>query len=49
MKKMTQKEFEILKMENRIHRLENSPKNIKCPGVLKKLRRCLRNLANEKD
>ena len=49
MKKMTQKEYEILCLENRIHKLSNSQKNIKCPGVLKKLRRCLRNLVNEKE
>lgn len=41
---MTQKELEILNLENRIHKLENSPKNAKCPGVLNKLRRQLRNL-----
>ncbi len=44
---MTNKEFEILKLENRIHKLANSPKNLKCPGVLKKLRRQLRNLSGE--
>jgi hypothetical protein len=41
---MTQREFEILSLENRMHRLSNSVKNIKCPGVLKKLRRRLRKL-----
>ena len=41
---MTQREFEILSLENRIHRLSNSPKNAKCPGVLQKLRRRLRKL-----
>ena len=41
---MTQREFEILTLENRINKLSESPKNIKCPGVLKKLRRKLRNL-----
>ena len=44
---MTNRELEILNLENRIHKLSNSPKNIKCPGVLKKLRRQLRNLIDE--
>ena len=41
---MNEKEFQILNIENRISKLTNSTKNIKCPGVLKKLRRRLRNL-----
>ena len=41
---MNEKEFQILNIENRINKLTNSTKNIKCPGVLKKLRRRLRNL-----
>ena len=41
---MTEREFKILNLENRIHKLSNSDKNSKCPGVLKKLRRQLRNL-----
>ena len=41
---MTEREFKILNLENRIHKLSNCEKNLKCPGVLKKLRRQLRNL-----
>ena len=43
------KELKILNLENRIHKLENSPKNIKCPGVLKKLRRQYRILIKSND
>ena len=46
---MTQKEFEILSLENRINKLSNSVKNAKCPGVLKKLRRRLRRLTEAQD
>ena len=46
---MTQREFEILSLENRIHKLSNSVKNVKCPGVLKKLHRQLRNLSKNED
>ena len=46
---MTQKEFEILNLENRIHKLSNSDKNVKSPGVLKKLHRQLRNLSKDED
>ena len=46
---ITEKELKILNLENRIHRLSNSLKNIKCPGVLKKLRRQLRNLTESND
>ena len=38
----TQDKIAILK--DKINRLENSPKDIKCPGVLQKLHRQLRNL-----
>ena len=31
-------------MKDRLNRLENSPKDIKCPGVLKKVDRQIRNL-----
>lgn len=31
-------------MKNRLATLENSPKNIKCPGALRKLRRQIRNM-----
>ena len=46
---MTEREAKILNLENRIHKLSNSVKNIKCPGVLRKLRRQLRNLVGEND
>ena len=47
---MNEKEFKILSLENRIHKLANSGiKNIKCPGVLKKLRRQLRNVNESND
>ena len=46
---MTIKEFKILSLENRIHKLSNSGKNVKSPGVLKKLHRQLRNLSKNKD
>ena len=38
----TEQRIAILK--DKLTKLENSPKNIKCPGVLKKRRRQLRNL-----
>ena len=31
-------------MKNKLNRLENSPKDIKCPGVVQKIRRQIRNL-----
>ena len=46
---MTIKEFKTLNLENRIHKLSNSGKNIKSPGVLKKLHRQLRNLSKNED
>ena len=46
---MTIKEFKILNLENRIHKLSNSAKNVKSPGVLKKLHRQLRNLSKNED
>ena len=46
---MTTKEFKILSLENRIHKLSNSGKNVKNPGVLKKLHRQLRNLSKNED
>ena len=36
-------------LENRIHKLSNSGKNVKSPGVLKKLHRQLRNLSKNED
>ena len=46
---MMTKEFKVLNLENRIHKLSNSGKNIKSPGVLKKLHRQLRNLSKNED
>lgn len=33
-------------MKDRLGRLQNSPKNIKCPGVVRKLSRQVRNMEN---
>lgn len=41
------KEIEIIALKNRIQRLKGSDKNIKSPGVLRKLYRKLRNLEGE--
>lgn len=38
------KEAVIALKQNRLSTLEGTPKNIKCPGVLRKLRREIRNL-----
>lgn len=35
-------EYERLKLTERLNRLENSEKNIKCGGVIKKIKRKLR-------
>jgi hypothetical protein len=40
-------EQKIAILKDKINRLENSPKNIKCPGALAKNRRQLRNLEKE--
>lgn len=37
-------EQRIAIMKDRLNSLENSPKNTKCPGVVKKLTRQIRNL-----
>jgi hypothetical protein len=37
-------EERIAIMKDKLVKLENSPKNIKCPGVVKKRHRQLRNL-----
>lgn len=42
---MTNKEVLALK-KGRLAKLEDSPKNIKCGGVCKKLRRQIRNIEN---
>ena len=39
-----EKEIKLAIMKDRLNRLGNSPKNIKCPGVVRKLRRQIRNL-----
>ena len=38
------KEQKLELMKNRLNNLEGTPKNIKCPGVTKALRREIRNL-----
>lgn len=38
------KEEKLVLMKNRLAVLDGSPKNIKCPGVIKKLRRQIRNM-----
>ena len=43
---MTQTEILVLKRE-RLNRLQNSNKNVKCPGVVKKLKRQIRNMEAE--
>lgn len=40
---MTQVE-KLALMKNRLATLEERPKNIKCPGVVRKLRRTIRNM-----
>jgi hypothetical protein len=42
--KITDVEYKRMVLEERIKRLEENPKDIKCGGVLKALRRELRNL-----
>lgn len=37
-------EYERLKLTERLNRLENSEKNVKCGGVLRKIRRKLRGI-----
>lgn len=41
------KEQKLALMKNRLATLENSPKNLKCPGVVRKLRREIRNMEAE--
>lgn len=38
------KEQKLAILKNRLATLEENPKNIKCPGVLRKLRRQVRSL-----
>ena len=40
---MTKEQMLAIKKE-KLNKLSNSPKNLKCPGVLRKLRREVRNL-----
>lgn len=37
------KDQKLVLLKERVNKLENRPQNIKCPGVLKKLRRQIRN------
>jgi hypothetical protein len=39
-----EKEIKLAIAKDRLNRLSNSPKNIKCPGVVRKLRRQIKNL-----
>lgn len=41
------KEHKLALMKNRLNTLEGSNKNVKCPGVVRKLRRQIRNLESE--
>lgn len=41
---MFSEEYKAMKLEERVARLSASPKSIKCPGVLRKLRRQQRNI-----
>ena len=38
------KDQKVALLKERVNKLENRSQNIKCPGVLKKLRRQLRNM-----
>lgn len=38
------REQKLALMKNRLSTLEGSPKNLKCPGVTRKLRRQIRNM-----
>ena len=38
------KEQTLALMKERLNKLENSPKNLKCPGAVRKLRRQIRNM-----
>lgn len=39
------REEQLIVTQNRLNKLEGSPKNIKCPGVVRKLKRAVRNLS----
>ena len=38
------KEDKLARMENRLSVLKGNPKNVKCPGVIRKLSRQIRNM-----
>lgn len=40
-------EIKLAIMKDRYNRLAESPKNIKCPGTLKKLKRQIRNMESK--
>ena len=44
--KTTDVEYKKMVLTEKIKRLEENPKDIKCGGVLRRLRRELRNLSN---
>lgn len=41
---MTDKEYKILAMENRLHKLKNNGRNADSPGVVKKLQRKIKKM-----
>ena len=41
------KEQKLALMKNRLTTLEGSPKNLKCPGAVRKLRRQIRNMERQ--
>ena len=41
------KEQKLALMKEKLNKLQNTPKNLKCPGVLRKLRRQVRNMEKE--
>lgn len=42
------KDFQIKTIENRLNKLEQNGKNVKSPGVVKKLNRQIRNLKKDR-
>lgn len=42
--KTTDIEYKRMSLEERLNRLENSEKNVKCGGVIRKIRRKLRGI-----
>ena len=41
------KEQRLALMKNRLFTLKGSPKNVKCPGIVRKLERQIRSMENE--